>query len=169
MNPRWTLDDPKMNPNWAPNGPRMMSCSSYHNDDIMMIWSSWSHHDDITMVISSWWYHHDDIMMIISSWSYDHHDIIMMIRRTWHHPRSVRGPFWVHFRVIQQSSRVDLGFILGLFKGFPEHFEASSVGLSMILAQNNFFSSKKQFFPDVLQLHGGVLGVADHVFNGLET
>ena len=92
----------------------------------------------------------------------------MMIRRTGHHPRSVRGPFWVHFRVIQGSSRVHLGFILGLFKGFPEHFEASSVGLSRILAQNPFFFEKKNIFPDILQLHGGVLGVADHVFNGLE-
>ena len=88
----------------------------------------------------------------------------MMIRRTGHHPRSVRGAFWVQFGVIQGSSRVHLGFIQGLFKGFPEHFEASSVGLSMILAQNRFFFKKKKS-PDIVQLHVGVVGVADHVFN----
>ena len=92
-----------------------------------------------------------------------------MIRRTGHHPRSVRGPFWVHFRVIQGSSRVHLGVILGLFKGFPEHFEASWVGLTTILGQNQFFFPQKIFFPELLQLHGGVLGVADHVFNGPAT
>ena len=133
--------------------------------------SRWRAVVHVFMMISSWWsYHHDHmIMMIWSSWSYDYHDIIMMIRRTRHDPRSVQGPFWVHFRVIQGSSRVHLGVILGLFKGFPEHFEASSVRLSMISAQNQFFFEKKNFFPDIVQLHVGVLGVADHVFNTPET
>ena len=95
--------------------------------------------------------------------------IMMMIRRRRHQRRSVQGPFWVHFRVIQGSSRVHLGVILGLFKGFPEHFEASWVGLTTILGQNPFFFKKKKFSPDIVQLHVGVFGVADHVFNTPET
>ena len=91
----------------------------------------------------------------------------MMTRRTGHHPRSVRDPFWVHFGVIQSSTRVHLEFILGLFKGFLEHFEASSVELSAILAHNHFFLIF--FFPRHFPVAWGVLGVADHVFNGPET
>ena len=67
MNPRWTLDDPWMTPKWTPNGARMMSWSSYHHDDIMII-------------ISSWWCHDDHMIMMISSW------VPMDLGWTWNGP-----------------------------------------------------------------------------------
>ena len=138
-------------------------------------------HDDIIMIIWSSWYHdHDHMVIMISwSWSYDHHDIIMMIWWSWYHHDDTRkmtssevrsefilDSFWGHPAIIYGPSRVHPGLVYG----FPRSFWSKLGRFEYDLhSKSIFFLKKKHFSPDLLQFHGGVLGVADHVFNGPDT
>ena len=123
----------------------------------------WTLNGHIFFFVSSWWsYDHYDhmIMMFIPSWCSYHHDdhIIMIIWSWWWYEEHniIRHPSRAHFGFILGSSKVHLGFILWLFKGFPEHFEASWLGLTTILGENQFSEkspiSKYRYFRSLITI-----------------